>query len=304
MDKARLARLALIPIVLAVLLYPFIPRDRGEEAADTRIQDILQEAVLHYNTSTRMLAAAEEPQDLDSILERLANLSTTLTRFHASNTPGGGLYMQIASSTQAYKGLAEASKHFYEASYMYSKVLDNITRILQELKACNIGPALELWSSIEGNVTATLEAVEAGLRIASRVEPSMLLSEDHRTVYGEGLIRAYGVKADLENLEQLMALMEKYRDVVEDLCKGQPPQGDLRGFINDAGNLLSRVGSSNGGSLSYDMYSTLSRLAGMGSGAGGPSQGGPGGSSYGWAGGGSSSQPGQGAGYGAPPSDD
>ncbi len=304
MDKTRLARLALIPLVLAVLVYPFIPRDRGEGMADARIQDILQEAILHYNTSTRMLAEAKEPQDLDTILERLSNLSSILTRFTAPDTTGDGVYMQIASSSQAYKDLVEASKHFYEASHMYSKTLGNITRILHELKACNISPALEQWNSIEGNIATILEAVETGLRTASRVEPGMLLSEEHRTVYGKGLILAYGVKTDLENLEQLMALVEKYRDVIEDLCKSHAPQGDLQGLINDASSLLSRVGSSNGGSLSYDVYTTLSQLAGLGNQASSTGQGRSGAPGYTGAGGGLSSQPGQGAGYGAPLSDD
>ncbi len=312
MAYARLLRLLVLLLLVAVIAYPFIQGYlEGRSGTGEAMEDLpalFQEAILHYNVSTRWLLRPEAGVNVSQHVADALNLSerlASLASLHPSEEDSSLLSITIRAS-ESYSHLANASAMFYEAVGLNSLLYRNITYMLRLLGMCRVYEALDIWASIEDEVYNLTTTLKEGLAESARATPDNLLSDSHKDVYVEGVERAYKLYGDLNLLVKLMGIIEEYRDSLVNLCNASTnmsvnmsgasiPPGLLSG-ISSIKNSLSTI---KGGPYSYDLYSTITSLGGSLS-----SQQGAGGMGLGKAVDSPSYSPGQGAGYEEPPSDD
>lgn len=283
----RPLRAVLALALLVALLYPFAtPLLTGHDtrAEDMDIVEGMQLAVLHYNTSTRLLAEGSEPGA--GVAIEAMELAVYLSSMREDLKAQGGLLGTIYQALGEYSRLAYTASLVYNASAMNSRLMEEILEVISLLADCRVNESLDAWGSIEGNVSRLLSTLEAALANASDVSPRNMLSEDHRIVYAEGLTRIQGLYTDLSLLAQIMERVESLEDP-EDACM----QGGL------IANIEAAQMQGSGSPYSYEIYSLILKLQGSG-GTGATETG------IGAQGEGDSSSTGVGAGWGEPASDD
>ena len=306
MEYSRLARILVLLVLVMVIVYPFIQgylqrQATGEAMED--LPDLFQRAVLHYNVSTRELLSAVTGINASLQISDAINVSRKLASvsYQYPSIDDESILSMTTRAARSYSYMTNASVLFYRAAELNSRLYGNITGMLSLLGACRVDKALSIWYTVKGDVYLLLGMLEEGIQDSARVDPDSLLSESHRSIYAEGLERAFKLYGDVSRLIDLMNLVDAYREYLELKCSSQSsnltatvPSGEL---VNGVNSLYNGIVGGRGGMYSYGLYSAITSIMGILS---GDSQGG----GIGQASRSPSSSPGRGAGYGRPPSDD
>lgn len=303
-------------LILLGLLAPFIASfmpSRHAESKEPDLAELMAEAATYANQSlhgiTRVLDLLSPGIDDPQGLAASAYEASKLLEAESHKIMESGFSGLVRRALLSYSNMSMASAYALPSLDRLHVILLNLSRALSLVEECKIDEALSLYKSLQGEISDVKQNLTIALRHSVIVDPDSLLSLDHKDIALNLTGKLREALLVLREAEKFFTIIEQYKDSISKLCGGgNISESKAESLAED----LARINPRRAGPLAYNEASAarsiLARLSGY-PGSGENSQYSDGQCGQGTGMGtsqqsGQGHQPGEGAGYRAPPSDD
>lgn len=219
-DRYTLLAILLLVISTAFILYSFWPTAGG-----FNIINVLEEyakAILYLNKSTyslvNMLRGYTEPPpligDVIDVKDKIKDYIDNKTVLYGDENV---LVIRIASN---YLTVSEATISILKAYEYLNSSLNSFRRSLQFVAVCDVDKALEEFSKSRNDISSTLAELTSSISLLKNVNRTYL-AENHVVVVNTSLTTLSKIYESLYNAYKLLLLVERYKDVVKNMCRGE-----------------------------------------------------------------------------------